>query len=78
MDIIAERIRKQLEEDKKLEDICCPYCDKIQFVEDMRDYVTFWGEDESKKYCCESCDEIFYVKEHVVRTFECTKKGDVN
>jgi hypothetical protein len=67
-----ERIRKNIEEKRKREDIICPYCQSIQDDEIRNEYVSYWG-DEINECQCEHCNKKFMVTEYVEREFTCNK-----
>jgi C4-type Zn-finger protein len=69
-----DRIKKHIEEEQRLEDVICPYCDHTQDNESRYHYVTYWGEDGEKECDCEHCGKTFLVNEEVTRHFICSKK----
>lgn len=73
-----EQVRAEIEEEKKQEEIWCPYCNHQQDDETKYNCVTYWGDDgDYNKVGCESCGKWFYVKENVRRTFKSIKEEDV-
>jgi len=70
---IMERIKKNIEEKRKREDIICPYCQHKQDNETRYSFVTYWGDDPEKECQCEHCSKLFFVKEEVERQFMCRK-----
>lgn len=73
---VFERIKRQVEEEKKLEDIICPYCGCEQDSESRSHYVTYWGEDGEQECECDECGKTFLVNEEVTRHFICSKKEE--
>jgi DNA-directed RNA polymerase subunit RPC12/RpoP len=73
---IVERIKKNIEEKRKREDIICPYCQHKQDNETKYHYVTYWGDDPEKECQCEHCSKMFFVKEEVERQFMCRRAED--
>ncbi len=75
---LLERIERRFEEERKLEDIRCPYCGSVQDDETRSSHVTYWGEDEAKEVECDDCERKFMVKEEVTRHFPTKKMEDYN
>lgn len=57
-------------------ELVCPFCNQTQSNESKYAHVSYWGEvdkDSDYEQECESCGKVFFVIEHVTRTFECVE-----
>ena len=72
---LFERLQKQVEEQKKLQDIICPVCCAVfSDCEDLAGHVTYWGDDEPQEFECSACEAVLMVDEQVAREFIVTVK----
>lgn len=58
-------------------ELVCPFCNQTQSNESKYAHVSYWGEvdkDSDYEQECESCGKVFFVIEHVTRTFECVER----
>lgn len=72
---MAMNLDELLKEWRKKRHIICPYCGNRHepsgdMLEKMENLITYWGEEEPQVFECDECRCVFFVKEHLERTFE--------
>lgn len=55
---------------KEEHQIKCPHCGYVLEGEDTYPFISLYGEDSEGEAECSSCDRVFFVREHVDRTWD--------
>ena len=69
-------IKTMLEAMQREEEIRCPFCDHLQSNDDQKYPVTYWAETGPQEMECDFCSKLFFVEEHVRRTYTIGKTAE--
>jgi len=70
----AKTEKQQLASDRD-DFICCPYCGIEYELEGGSSCVTYHGDGDTVVLECGACLKLFFVHEHVSRTWSTSKQG---